>query len=69
MRRLVVVDDAAGEGDLAALAIDHVVGRGHLLIERRGVGDQLEDRARLVDIADRVICEAARAWCGGTGWD
>ena len=43
--------------DLAALAIDQVVGRGHALIERRRVGDQLERRAGLVHIADRVILQ------------
>ena len=32
---LVVVDDAAGNRDLAALAVDHVIGLGHVLIERR----------------------------------
>ena len=54
---LVVVDDAAGKGDLAALAVDRVVGRGHVLVERGGVGDELEDGAWLVDIADGVVLE------------
>ena len=54
---LVVVNDAAGERDLAALAVDHVVGRGHVLVERRGVGDQLEGRAGLVDVADGVVAQ------------
>ena len=57
---LVVVNHAAGESDLAALAVDHVVGRDHVLIERRRVGDQLEGRARLVDIADRVVAQQRR---------
>ena len=52
---LVVVNDAAGERDLAALAVDHVVRRGDVLVERRGIGDQLEDGAGLVDVADGVI--------------
>ena len=55
---LVVVNDAAARHlDLAALAVDHVVGVGDVLIERRGVGDQLEGRAGLVDIAHRVILQ------------
>ena len=57
---LVVVNDAAGEGDLAALAVDVVVGRDGVLVERRGVSDQLEDRAGLVDIADGVVAEQCR---------
>ena len=66
---LVVVNHAAGERDLAALAVDHVVGRGHVLVQRRRVSDQLERRTRLVDVADRVVAQAARAWCGETRWD
>ncbi len=66
---LVVVNDAAGKRDLSALAVDHVVGRGDVLVERGGVGDELEGRARLVDIADGVICAAVRAWCGENCWD
>ncbi len=45
------------DGDLAALAVDHVVGRGDVLIHRRGVGDELEGRAGLVDVADRVVAQ------------
>ena len=41
----------------AALAVDHVVGRGHVRFERGGVGDELEGRAWLIDIADRVVFE------------
>ena len=66
---LVVMNDAAGERDLAALAVDHVVGLGDVWIDRRGVSDELEDRAGLVDVADGVVLAAARAWCGETGWD
>ncbi len=51
------MDDAAGERDLSALAIDQVIGLGHLLIKRRGVRHELERRARLVDIADRVVLQ------------
>ena len=57
---LVVVNHAAGKRDLAALAVDRVVGRGDMLIERGRVGDQLEDRAGLVDIADRVVPQQCR---------
>ena len=57
---LVVVNDAARQGDRAALAVDLVVGRGYMLIEGRGIGDQLEDRARLVDVADRVVAQQHR---------
>ena len=66
---LVVVNHAAGERDVAALAVNHVVGRGHVLLQRRRIGNQLEDRARLIDVADRVVAAAAPAWCGETGWD
>jgi hypothetical protein len=59
---LVVVNGAAGDGNLAALAVDHVVGRGGMLVQRGRVGDQLEDRARLVDIADGVVAE--QLWRG-----
>ena len=55
--RLVVVDDAAGESHLSSLAVDHVVRSGDVLLECRGVGDQLEDRAGLVDVADRVVLQ------------
>ena len=51
------MDDAAGEGDLAALAVDHVVGLGYALVQCRRIRDELEDGAGLVDIADRVVFE------------
>ena len=66
---LVVVNHAAGERDLPALAIDHVIGRGHVLIERGRIRHQLERRARFVHVADRMVAQAAPAWCGETGWD
>ena len=57
---LVVVNDAAGEGNLAALAVDHVVGSCDVLLQRRRIGDQLEDRARLVYVTDRVVAQQLR---------
>ncbi len=57
---LVVVQRAAIHGHRAALAIDNV-GRLHARsIERRGIGRQLEGRARLVDIAHRQVLQHAR---------
>ena len=57
---LVVVNDAAGQSNLAALAVDHVVGRGYMLFQRRRIRDQLEDRAGLVDVADGMIAQQFR---------
>ena len=57
---LVVVNHASRQGDFASLAVDHVVGRGYMLVEGGGVGDQLEGRTRLVDIANRVIAQQRR---------
>ncbi len=54
---LVVVNDLTGDVDLAALAIDHVIGLGNGLIHRRGVGDELEDGTGLIDVADRVVAQ------------
>ncbi len=56
----VVVNDASGERDLPALAVDHVVGLGDVRVERGGVGDQLEDGSGLVDVADGMVFEQRR---------
>ena len=45
--------------DLSALAIDHLVGVGDFLFQRRGVGHQLEGGARLIHIAYCVVLEQA----------
>jgi len=57
---LVIVNDAAGEGNLAAEAVDHVVGRCDVLLQRCRISDQLEDRARLVNVADSVVAQQLR---------
>ncbi len=70
MFALVIVDDAASEGDLSALAVDHVIGIGQVLVKRGRVRHQLEDRAGLIDVADGVVAEqASRDWRGGCHWD
>ncbi len=51
------MDDPAVEINLPALAVDHVVGRGDLRVHGRGIGDELEGRAGLVDIADGVVAQ------------
>ncbi len=53
----VIVNHTTGESDLSTLAIDHVVGFCDLRIDRGGVGDQLEDRAGFVNVADGVVLE------------
>ncbi len=54
---LVVVDDLPGNGNLSAGAIDHVIGLGDGLIHGRRIGDELEDGARLIHVADRVVAQ------------
>src|ERR1035438_10312453 len=58
---LVVVNHAAGQRDLATLAVDWIIRRGYMLIESGRVSDQLEDRSGLVDIADRVVAQERRS--------
>ena len=55
--RLVIVNDAAVQNDLSALAVDQVIGLGHSLVEGRRIRYQLERRAGLVHIADCVIAQ------------
>ena len=59
---LVVVNGAAVESDGATEAIDQIVRMGDLLIQRGSVSDELECRARLIDIADGVVLE--KRWGG-----
>ena len=54
------MNHATREGDLTALAIDQVVRFSDVRVERGRIGDQLEDGARLIDVADRVIFEQRR---------
>ena len=44
----------------SALAVDHGVGRDQVLIKRGRVGDQLERRAGLVNVAHRAVTQQIR---------
>src|SRR5690242_4904730 len=61
----VIADAVTGDVNGAHLTIDHFVSRGDALIDRRGKGDDLEDRARLVERAYRAIHTGLR---GTAAW-
>src|SRR3954467_15333556 len=63
---LVVVDLSPEDDDRAHLAINHFVGPGQLLLERRRYGDDLEGRTGLVDVTHGAVLQCVLA-CGPKG--